>query len=849
MKVINSKIVNGKKMFLIEEPIKKLGGVIEDNQGQWKYPGQITKINSPNITMKGVPYPVLGISDKGDKQMMYPNGEYKFDGQSVTEYPITAQAGTTVKVNKDNVIREYDRRSPEYKAMYDSGRLMSYDKSTDTYRATPLETFEVKTKAPQWLIDKRNIEKNFTKEKFVKKYLPKWSGSMGETADNLSENAQKDYDKKVNDKLANVLLKSNQKKGNKEANNLDWYNSFSEKEREIIQQSSLANKFAPAQRAYDLDVSNSTKKYNTIDVLTDADKLSQSVQGTPERFRLFPNAENNIESYVNAGMFFGRWAKGLGNVPKDIKNKNYGQAALSIATPLGVGALAGIGNPSTGQFVNNIANPFAGTGNLVNKLGNKYLPNAYKLNPNALKEAQEQMLVRARPIGQDPYINMAESLKAKEAAGEQLKWYQKNLLNPQTNPNIAAREKYFGQWFADNPSDLDFYINPGTRNFTDDAQIEILKARMPKSEASKYSVKNFEDAKKLSNLHDAEFILPKDMVQQLERHSVDDLPKLIKEYDEINKPHWLKGYKQVEVPKTTQNFKSEIDNIQFNISKLKSEKELYEKNYQSLVSKYKNKEITPEQYKIEYQKIAPENPYLIGDLEKQVRELKVKQDIFNTPQKNILTSETQLGKNISDGGSNNKGVFELGDNYVAKLSAHGYDDASRLVNYADKLTSPRIMKTHQVKEFNGKVYQVQDKATGIPYTQLSEQQLKNLPKNHIDNFYKDIAELEKNGLNIDISGGKSNIFYDSKKGFQFIDLGIGKMPNINDVNKVVAFKNGGAIGNNGMFDMTNPNIYKTLVGGLATGTLGKKAMEKKEFGGKILNTKIENGKKYFLINE
>ena len=363
MKIINSKIVNGKKMFLIEEPIKKLGGVIEDNQGQWKYPGQITKINSPNITMEGVNYPVLGISEQtGEQKLMFPENNYKFKStKAVIEYPITAQAGTTVKINKDNVVKEYDRRSPEYKAMYDSGRLMSYDKSTDTYRATPLETFEVKTKAPQWLIDKRNIEKNFTKEKFVKKYLPKWSGSMGETADNLSENAQKDYDKKVNDKLANVLLKSNQKKGNKEANNLDWYNSFSEKEREIIQQSSFANKFAPAQRAYDLDVSNSTKKYNTTDILTDADKLSQSVQGTPERFRLFPNAENNIESYVNPGMFLGSMAKGLGNVPKDIKNENYGQAALSIATPLGVGALAGIGNPNTGQFVNNIVNPFAGT--------------------------------------------------------------------------------------------------------------------------------------------------------------------------------------------------------------------------------------------------------------------------------------------------------------------------------------------------------------------------------------------------------------------------------------------------------------------------------------------------------
>jgi hypothetical protein len=173
------------------------------------------------------------------------------------------------------------------------------------------------------------------------------------------------------------------------------------------------------------------------------------------------------------------------------------------------------------------------------------LSNAYKLNPKALKEAQEQMLVRARPVGQDPYINMAEQLKAKQAAGEQLTWYQKNLLNPQTNPQMAAREKYFGQWFADNPSDLDFYINPGTRNFADDAQIEILKARMPKSEAAKYNVKNFEDAKTLSNLHDTEYILPKDMVQQAERYSVDDLSKLKEEYNQINKPHWLKGYPEI----------------------------------------------------------------------------------------------------------------------------------------------------------------------------------------------------------------------------------------------------------------------------------------------------------------
>lgn len=176
------------------------------------------------------------------------------------------------------------------------------------------------------------------------------------------------------------------------------------------------------------------------------------------------------------------------------------------------------------------------------------LPNLYKLNPWAAKEATEKMLVRARPVGQDPYVNMAENLRAKQAAGEELKWYQKNLLNPQTNPDMKAREKYFGQWFADNPSNLDYYINPATRNFSDNAQIEILKAQMPKELASKYSVKNFEDAKRLSNLPNSEYILPKDIIQKLEKYSLKDLPILQAEFNELNTPHWLKGYKPVEKP-------------------------------------------------------------------------------------------------------------------------------------------------------------------------------------------------------------------------------------------------------------------------------------------------------------
>jgi hypothetical protein len=92
---------NGKEMQFYQEGLdfkpksisKKGKEVIKDDMGQWNHPGEITKIGSNQITMQGVPYPVLGISDTGDTQMMYPNQEYQYIGDSVTEYPIMQNGG------------------------------------------------------------------------------------------------------------------------------------------------------------------------------------------------------------------------------------------------------------------------------------------------------------------------------------------------------------------------------------------------------------------------------------------------------------------------------------------------------------------------------------------------------------------------------------------------------------------------------------------------------------------------------------------------------------------------------------------------------------------------------------
>jgi len=62
--------------------------IIYDPDGQLEYPGMVTRVPGGDITMKGVPYPVLGIADTGEEQMMYPGEDYEFEGaEYITEYP------------------------------------------------------------------------------------------------------------------------------------------------------------------------------------------------------------------------------------------------------------------------------------------------------------------------------------------------------------------------------------------------------------------------------------------------------------------------------------------------------------------------------------------------------------------------------------------------------------------------------------------------------------------------------------------------------------------------------------------------------------------------------------------
>jgi len=87
--------------------ISKQGSKIKkDNNGYWNPEnwGKPVEIGSNDITMRGLQEmgynkPLLGISDTGDTQMMYPGEDYEFKGKKVTEYPVKKNGGWLDKWN------------------------------------------------------------------------------------------------------------------------------------------------------------------------------------------------------------------------------------------------------------------------------------------------------------------------------------------------------------------------------------------------------------------------------------------------------------------------------------------------------------------------------------------------------------------------------------------------------------------------------------------------------------------------------------------------------------------------------------------------------------------------------
>ena len=108
------------------------GGLIVDSRGQWAHPGKNTRVISPNITMDGVPYPVLAKANNGQQRMMYPGQQYSFPGADyVDEYPMMKKGGQKCPkgyINIDGKCIKLD--SQEYIDMLDKGQVGTMEGDT-----------------------------------------------------------------------------------------------------------------------------------------------------------------------------------------------------------------------------------------------------------------------------------------------------------------------------------------------------------------------------------------------------------------------------------------------------------------------------------------------------------------------------------------------------------------------------------------------------------------------------------------------------------------------------------------------------------------------------------------------
>lgn len=127
------------KMNKARKP-KQPKDIIKDPEGQYKYPGVPTRIASDNITMQGVSYPVLGVDNLGNQQMMQPGAEYVFPGADyVDEFPIS-----TLNFQQGGQLspEEFAKRKAAYEKM--TGRQVPAIKQTKIVSAPPV-TLPVET--------------------------------------------------------------------------------------------------------------------------------------------------------------------------------------------------------------------------------------------------------------------------------------------------------------------------------------------------------------------------------------------------------------------------------------------------------------------------------------------------------------------------------------------------------------------------------------------------------------------------------------------------------------------------------------------------------------------------------
>lgn len=114
--------------FVKPNPYKQ--DIITDPAGQWKYPGVPTRIPSGQITMQGVPYPVMAYPNIGEPVMMQPGQDYSFPGADyVDEYPEMKKGGYMPSLPNKKTSKAYSRSLTATNKLFAQSPLTKKSKS------------------------------------------------------------------------------------------------------------------------------------------------------------------------------------------------------------------------------------------------------------------------------------------------------------------------------------------------------------------------------------------------------------------------------------------------------------------------------------------------------------------------------------------------------------------------------------------------------------------------------------------------------------------------------------------------------------------------------------------------
>ena len=252
--------------------------------------------------------------------------------------------------------------------------------------------------------------------------------------------------------------------------------------------------------------------------------LQTQTQSTGDKFSLamntkygnpkdYPTLSGYMEGldYINPAKIIGDMSSGIGSVPQDINEGNYLKAGMSIGSPLFTGAVAGIGTKGIKPFVNNLTNPLAGTGEIIDNLGNRYLPNAYKKNPFAFKTNPNKFY---RQVDDETFQEGLESrvIKGKQNIGD-------GGMDGININKAFGDDAYYnkGRLYYKNNKDLPYLFEA---NLPEENFIPKVNGRTRKYTTENTSVRVSKEPLSIDN------------------------PDIT-----IYKKNWLKGYKPIELPK------------------------------------------------------------------------------------------------------------------------------------------------------------------------------------------------------------------------------------------------------------------------------------------------------------